>query len=99
MSGNTAHYDGVISAIEAQGLRVIPVFAMGLDSRPAIEKFYFQNEKPVVDMVVSLTGFSLVGGPAYNDARAAEEILSKLDVPYLAAHPVEFQTICDGVTA
>ena len=95
LSGNSAHYDGVISAIEAQGLRVIPVFAMGLDSRPAIEKFFFQNEKPVVDMVVSLTGFSLVGGPAYNDAKAAEEILSKLDVPYLAAHPVEFQTISE----
>jgi magnesium chelatase subunit H len=95
LSGNSAHYDGVIAAIEAQGLRVIPVFAMGLDSRPAIEKFFFYNDKTTVDMVVSLTGFSLVGGPAYNDAKAAEEILSKLDVPYLAAHPVEFQTISD----
>ena len=95
LSGNCAHYDGVIAALEAQGLRVIPVFAMGLDSRPAIEKFFFHNEKVIVDMVVSLTGFSLVGGPAYNDAKAAEEILSKLDVPYLAAHPVEFQTISD----
>ena len=43
--------------------------------------------------MVSLTGFSLVGGPAYNDATAAEEILAKLDVPYIAAHPVEFQTL------
>jgi magnesium chelatase subunit H len=43
--------------------------------------------------VVSLTGFSLVGGPAYNDARAAEEVLASLDVPYIAAHPVEFQTL------
>jgi hypothetical protein len=34
-----------------------------------------------VDAVVSLTGFSLVGGPAYNDARAAEEVLAGLDVP------------------
>ncbi|OUV99439.1 MAG: magnesium chelatase subunit H, partial [Betaproteobacteria bacterium TMED156] len=95
LSGNTAHYDGVIAALEAQGLRVIPVFAMGLDSRPAIEKYFFKKEKAIVDMVVSLTGFSLVGGPAYNDAKAAEEILSKLNVPYLAAHPVEFQTISD----
>jgi magnesium chelatase subunit H len=31
--------------------------------------------------------------PAYNDAHAAEEILAKLDVPYIAAHPVEFQTL------
>ena len=43
--------------------------------------------------VVSLTGFSLVGGPAYNDAKAAEEMLAALDVPYIAAHPVEFQTL------
>jgi cobalamin biosynthesis Mg chelatase CobN len=34
-----------------------------------------------------------VGGPAYNDAKAAEEVLAKLDVPYVAAHPVEFQTL------
>ncbi|MFX4512798.1 cobaltochelatase subunit CobN, partial [Acinetobacter baumannii] len=40
-----------------------------------------------------LTGFSLVGGPAYNDSRAAEDILAQLDVPYLSAHPVEFQTL------
>ena len=38
-------------------------------------------------------GFSLVGGPAYNDAKAADEILARLDVPYIAAHPVEFQTL------
>ena len=42
---------------------------------------------------MSLTGFSLVGGPAYNDARAAEELLAGLDVPYITAHPVEFQTL------
>ena len=43
--------------------------------------------------MVSLTGFSLVGGPAYNDSAAAEEILASLDVPYISAHPVEFQTL------
>ena len=30
-----------------------------------------RNGAPVVDAVVSLTGFSLVGGPAYNDSPAA----------------------------
>jgi magnesium chelatase subunit H len=52
-----------------------------------------KNGQVAVDAVVSLTGFSLVGGPAYNDAKAAEEVLAKLDVPYVAAHPVEFQTL------
>ena len=93
LSGNAAHYDGVIAALEARGLRVLPVFAAGLDSRPAIEQFFMPEGQPVVDAVVSLTGFSLVGGPAYNDADAAQEILARLDVPYVAAHPVEFQTL------
>jgi len=93
LSDNAGHYDGVIAALEARGLRVIPAFAAGLDSRPAIDEFFFQDGRAIVDAVVSLTGFSLVGGPAYNDAHAAEEVLARLDVPYIAAHPVEFQTL------
>ena len=93
LAGNSAHYDGVIEALEARGLSVIPVFASGLDARPAIERFFFHKDAPAIDAMVSLTGFSLVGGPAYNDAKAAEDILARLDVPYLAAHPLEFQTI------
>ncbi|MEG3165482.1 magnesium chelatase subunit H [Sphingomonas sp. PB2P19] len=90
---DTGHYDGVIAALEAKGLRVIPAFASGLDSRPAIERFFMADGKPVVDAVISLTGFSLVGGPAYNDAEAAEAVLAQLDVPYVAAHPIEFQSL------
>jgi magnesium chelatase subunit H len=93
LAGNAAHYDGVIAALEALGLRVIPAFASGLDSRPAIERYFERDGVATVDAVVSLTGFSLVGGPAYNDSRAAEQLLARLDVPYVAAHPVEFQTL------
>ena len=93
ISGNAAHYDGVIAAFEARGLRVIPAFASGLDSRPAIEAYFMRDGVATVDAVVSLTGFSLVGGPAYNDSRAAEALLAQLDVPYVSATPVEFQTL------
>ena len=93
ISGNAAHYDGVIAAMEARGLRVIPAFASGLDSRPAIERFFVRDGVPAVDAIVSLTGFSLVGGPAYNDSRAAETVLARMDVPYISATPVEFQTL------
>ncbi|MGZ8274469.1 MAG: magnesium chelatase subunit H [Burkholderiaceae bacterium] len=93
LAGNTGHYDGVIAALEAQGLSVVPSFATGLDARPAVEQFFLRDGRPIIDAMVSLTGFSLVGGPAYNDAKAAEEILARLDVPYLAVTPVEFQTI------
>lgn len=93
LSGDTAHYDGVIDALEARGLRVIPAFATGLDARPAIEAFFKKDHRISVDAIVSLTGFSLIGGPAYNDSKAAEAVLSDLDVPYLAAHALEFQTL------
>ena len=93
LAGNARHYDGVIAALEARGIDVVPAFASGLDNRPAIERFFVRDGVPVVDAVISLTGFSLVGGPAYNDSQAAQDTLAALDVPYLAAHPVEFQTI------
>jgi magnesium chelatase subunit H len=93
ISGNAAHYDGVIDALEARGLRVVPAFASGLDARPAVERFFMKDGVTAVDAVVSLTGFSMVGGPAYNDSAAAEAMLAKLDVPYITAHPVEFQTL------
>jgi magnesium chelatase subunit H len=93
VAGNSAHYDGVISSLESQGLRVIAAFATGLDARPAIENFFISDGRPTVDAVVSLTGFSLVGGPAYNDAKGAEDVLVALDVPYLAAQAVEFETL------
>ncbi|WP_233167925.1 magnesium chelatase subunit H [Xylophilus sp. ASV27] len=93
LAGNTDHYDGVITALEARGLRVIPAFATGLDARPAIDAFFRHEGRSRIDALVSLTGFSLIGGPAYNDAKAAEDILAALDVPYVAVTPVEFQTL------
>ncbi len=93
LSRDTGHYDGVIEALEARGLRVIPAFASGLDSRPAIEKFFMKDGAPVIDALASLTGFSLVGGPAYNDAGAAADMLAKLDIPYLSAQALEFQSL------
>ena len=95
LAKNSAHYDAVISSLEARGLRVIPAFASGLDARPAIDAYFLRDGKPIVDTVLSLTGFSLVGGPAYNDSDAAAEVLSALDVPYVAVQPLEFQSLSD----
>lgn len=89
LASDTAHYDAVIRAFEARGMRVIPTFAGGLDARPAMDAYYTGR----IDALVSLTGFSLVGGPAYNDSDGAVAALSGLDVPYVAAQPLEFQTL------
>jgi magnesium chelatase subunit H len=89
LASDTAHYDAVIRALEAKGLAVLPAFAGGLDGRPAIEAYHAGK----IDALVSLTGFSLVGGPAYNDSPAAVAVLKALNVPYMVAHPLEFQTL------
>ncbi|MEL6751884.1 MAG: magnesium chelatase subunit H, partial [Pseudomonadota bacterium] len=94
LSGDTGHYDGVIRAFNAQGLNVVPCFCNGLDNRPAIDAFLSGGETgTTIDALVSLTGFSLVGGPAYSDADAAAETLTALDVPYISAHITEFQSL------
>ncbi|BDW87123.1 magnesium chelatase subunit H [Roseicyclus marinus] len=90
LASDTAHYDGVIRRMQAAGMAVIPAFAGGLDGRPAIDAYFTGGR---IDALVSLTGFSLIGGPAYNDSAAAVEVLKGLDLPYIAAHALEFQTL------
>ena len=94
LSSDTAHYDQVIRQLESRGLRVLPAFAGGLDGRPAIKSFFADDDGAAkIDVLLSLTGFSLVGGPAYNDSAGAVEVLKRLDIPYITAHPLEFQTL------
>ncbi len=93
LADNVAHYAAVVRAFERRGLRTIPAFASALDSRPAIERFFVDGSgRSTVDAVVSLTGFSLVGGPAYNDSAAAQATLGALDVPYFCLQTLEFQS-------
>ena len=94
LSGDTGHYDGVIKALNDRQLNVVPCFCNGLDNRPAIDAFLSGGENGAeIDALVSLTGFSLVGGPAYSDADSASEALTGLDVPYVSAHVTEFQSL------
>jgi magnesium chelatase subunit H len=46
-----------------------------------------------VSQIVSLTGFSFVGGPAMNDSEAAASFLSGLNRPYRSAVSLDMQTI------
>ncbi|MBU6365051.1 MAG: magnesium chelatase subunit H [Gemmatimonadetes bacterium] len=94
LAGNVAHYAAVVTALEARGLRVIPAFASALDARPAVARYFTDGAgRGTIDALVNLTGFSLVGGPAYNDAAAAQAVLTQLDVPYLTLQTLEFQSI------
>jgi len=93
LARNRDHYDAAIAALEQRGLSVIPAFASALDARPAVEAYFRDAQgKPTIDALVNLTGFSMVGGPAYNNAAAARETLIGLDVPYLVMQSLEFQS-------
>ena len=95
ISKTTKHYDELIHAIEAEGLNVIPAIATLMDNREAVSKFFVEtaNKKARISQIVSLTGFSFVGGPAMNDSAAAAEFLSELNLPYRSAVSLDTQTI------
>jgi magnesium chelatase subunit H len=93
ISKTTKHYDALINAIEAEGLSVVPAIATLMDNRQAVSKFFIENEKARISQIVSLTGFSFVGGPAMNDSAAASEFLRELNIPYRSAVSLDTQTI------
>lgn len=96
VTGDDAHYVAMVQELEAMGARVIPIFAGGLDfSKPVDTYFSEEHGKtvvPLVDAVVSLTGFALVGGPARQDHPKAIESLKRLNRPYMVTLPLVFQT-------
>ena len=104
VTGDDAHYVAMVQEIESMGARVIPVFAGGLDFSKPVDAFFYDplsakrngeataTSTPIVDVVVSLTGFALVGGPARQDHPKAIEALRRLNRPYMVALPLVFQT-------
>jgi len=87
------HYVSLISELESRGSRVVPIYSGGLDfSGPVADYFYDASGQTIVDTVINLTGFALVGGPASQDHKKAAKVLKKLNVPYMCAVPLVFQS-------
>jgi magnesium chelatase subunit H len=106
VSGARRHYDYLIRAVEAEGLSVVPVISTLMDNREACERYLVEEGKKGADtnvadsgkrarvsQVVSLTGFSFVGGPAMNDSEAAALYLRELNLPLRSAVSLDTQTI------
>ncbi|WP_338038415.1 cobaltochelatase subunit CobN [Neosynechococcus sphagnicola] len=96
ITGDDAHYVAMVQELESMGARVIPVFAGGLDFSKPVDAYFYEpssrESKSLVDTVISLTGFALVGGPARQDHPKAIEALQRLNRPYMVALPLVFQT-------
>lgn len=110
VSDSRRHYDGLIHAIEEEGLSVIPAISTFMDNRDACSRFFLETPaetgdvkkrsrrsdkegKSRVSQIVSLTGFSFVGGPAMNDSKAATAFLNQLNVPFRSMVSLDVQTI------
>jgi magnesium chelatase subunit H len=98
ISNARGHYDALIRAIEAEGLSVIPAISTFMDNRDACSRFFVNGDgspdrRSRVSQIISLTGFSFVGGPAMNDSEAAVEFLKDLNVPFRSAVSLDVQTI------
>jgi len=90
------HYE-VVRALEAAGLRVLPIFVMGIESHVVVREWLYRMG---VDLVVNTMGFALVGGPAGSTkagltTSVARDLLAKLDVPYIVAQPLFVQDVDD----
>ncbi|MBD2457593.1 magnesium chelatase subunit H [Nostoc sp. FACHB-87] len=94
VTGDDAHYVAMVQELEALGARVVPVFAGGLDFSKPVDAYFYEptTKTPLVDAVISLTGFALVGGPARQDHPKAIDSLKRLNRPYMVALPLVFQT-------
>lgn len=94
VTGDDAHYVAMVQELEAMGARVLPVFAGGLDFSKPVDAYFYEpiTKIQLVDAVISLTGFALVGGPARQDHPKAIESLKRLNRPYMVALPLIFQT-------
>jgi len=107
VSGTRGHYDALVRAVEREGLAALPVISTFMDNRDACARFFVEegekkdevnaarpsSSSSRVSQVVSLTGFSFVGGPAMNDSEAAVEFLKGLDVPLRSAVSLDVQTV------
>ena len=88
-----AHYVSLIMEMEAKGALVVPTYTGSLDFSICIDSYFFNAAgKAAIDVMINLTGFALVGGPATQDHPKAIATLQRLNRPYLCAVPATFQT-------
>ncbi len=87
------YIDDTIRGFERKGVNVFPAFVMGVEGHVLVRDWFLKEN---LDLLVNMMGFGLVGGPAGSTkpgtaAEARDEIMQKLDVPYIVAQPLLIQ--------
>jgi len=86
------YIDNTIRELERQGINVFPAFVMGVEGHVLLRDWLVKEN---LDLLINMMGFGLVGGPAGSTkpgiaAAAREEIMAKLDAPYIVAQPASY---------
>ncbi|CAK0800811.1 unnamed protein product [Prorocentrum cordatum] len=91
------HYVAMVQEIERRGARIACVYTGGLDFSQPVKDYLLDpmTFEGACDVLVNLTGFSLVGGPASQDAKKAKEVLKQVNRPYLVSVPLVFQSFTE----
>ncbi|MEI6045229.1 MAG: magnesium chelatase subunit H, partial [Chloroflexota bacterium] len=97
LAGNRRHLAEIVKQLEEAGVIAVPAYAAGLDFRPVVENLFMEIDKkgkvtPKVDVVINMSGFSMVGGPAENDSEAAIAQMERLNRPVWCIIPLTFQS-------
>jgi magnesium chelatase subunit H len=87
------YIQNVIRSFEAKGFYVYPAFVMGVEGHVVVRDWLAKEQ---LDLIVNMIGFRLIGGPAGSTMptegrNPTDEILKKLDVPYIVAQPLLMQ--------
>lgn len=84
------YIDNTIRVLEKHGIHVYPAFVMGVEGHVLVRDWLLREN---LDLLLNMMGFGLVGGPAGSTkpgtaSEARQEIMSKLDAPYMVAQPL-----------
>ncbi|EAT58943.1 magnesium chelatase subunit H [Chlorobium ferrooxidans] len=84
------YIDNTIRVLEKQGIHVFPAFVMGVEGHVLVRDWLIKEK---IDLLINMMGFGLVGGPAGSTkpgtaAEARQEIMERLDTPYIVAQPL-----------
>ena len=103
---DTAVCDALIRAIERRNVNVIPVFSYlgmkvgmkewGIESIDIAQKYFMDDDKPIIDLLISLQGFYLVSrtiGEWVDPTTEGMDILKRLNVPVIKAVTPYYKTI------
>lgn len=88
-SGNHAHLDALIEALEREGLDVVPWFG-ALDAAGRVDEVL---QVPGIDLVINASGFTLTGTHGQPNVAGDVQLLSAWDVPQVNAVPLLFQAV------